>query len=53
MELKVDLLVLLSDVDGLYNGPSSDPQSRIVYILTLKRNITMELLLAVLGTSRA
>ncbi|TVU19655.1 hypothetical protein EJB05_35818 [Eragrostis curvula] len=31
MELKADLLVLLSDVDGLYNGPPSDPQSKIIH----------------------
>ncbi|XP_062231555.1 delta-1-pyrroline-5-carboxylate synthase 1-like [Phragmites australis] len=31
IELKADLLVLLSDVDGLYNGPPSDPQSNIIH----------------------
>ncbi|XP_071734120.1 delta-1-pyrroline-5-carboxylate synthase-like [Rutidosis leptorrhynchoides] len=30
LELKADLLVLLSDVDGLYSGPPSDPQSRLI-----------------------
>nr|ABV03819.1 delta-1-pyrroline-5-carboxylate synthetase [Tripidium arundinaceum] len=30
IELKADLLVLLSDVDGLYNGPS-EPQSKIIH----------------------
>lgn len=31
MELKVDLLVLLSDIDGLYSGPPSDSQSKLIY----------------------
>jgi delta-1-pyrroline-5-carboxylate synthetase len=31
IELKADLLVLLSDVDGLYNGAPSDPQSKIIH----------------------
>ncbi|KAK3135400.1 hypothetical protein QOZ80_5BG0418420 [Eleusine coracana subsp. coracana] len=31
MELKADLLVLLSDVDGLYNGPPSDPRSKLIH----------------------
>ncbi|XP_062179841.1 delta-1-pyrroline-5-carboxylate synthase 1 [Phragmites australis] len=31
IELKADLLVLLSDVDGLYNGPPSDPRSKIIH----------------------
>ncbi|OIW21934.1 hypothetical protein TanjilG_15258 [Lupinus angustifolius] len=31
LELKADLLVLLSDVDGLYSGPPSDPQSRLIH----------------------
>ncbi|KAF1881869.1 hypothetical protein Lal_00038511 [Lupinus albus] len=31
LELKGDLLVLLSDVDGLYSGPPSDPQSRLIH----------------------
>ncbi|KAI3517386.1 hypothetical protein L1887_16600 [Cichorium endivia] len=31
LELKADLLVLLSDVDGLYSGPPSDPQSKLIY----------------------
>ncbi|KAL5550271.1 hypothetical protein UlMin_000447 [Ulmus minor] len=30
-ELKADLLVLLSDVDGLYNGPPSDPKSKLIH----------------------
>ncbi|KAF8396846.1 hypothetical protein HHK36_018481 [Tetracentron sinense] len=31
LELRADLLVLLSDVDGLYNGPPSDPQSKLIH----------------------
>ncbi|KAJ9548177.1 hypothetical protein OSB04_020720 [Centaurea solstitialis] len=30
-ELKADLLVLLSDVDGLYSGPPSDPRSKLIH----------------------
>ncbi|OMO76600.1 Aspartate/glutamate/uridylate kinase [Corchorus olitorius] len=31
LELKADLLVLLSDVEGLYSGPPSDPKSRLIH----------------------
>lgn len=31
LELKADLLLLLSDVDGLYSGPPSDPHSKLIY----------------------
>ncbi|CAI9774009.1 unnamed protein product [Fraxinus pennsylvanica] len=31
LELKADLLVLLSDVDGLYSGPPSDPHSKLIH----------------------
>lgn len=31
LELKVDLLVLLSDVEGLYSGPPSDPHSKLIH----------------------
>lgn len=31
LELKADLLVLLSDVDGLYSGPPSDSQSKLIH----------------------
>ncbi|KAK7372406.1 hypothetical protein VNO80_05784 [Phaseolus coccineus] len=31
LELKADLLVLLSDVEGLYSGPPSDPHSRLIH----------------------
>ncbi|QHO38760.1 Delta-1-pyrroline-5-carboxylate synthase [Arachis hypogaea] len=30
LELKADLLVLLSDVEGLYSGPPSDPNSKLI-----------------------
>ncbi|GMN65043.1 hypothetical protein TIFTF001_034113 [Ficus carica] len=30
-ELKADLLVLLSDVEGLYSGPPSDPKSKLIH----------------------
>nr|ACF19677.1 pyrroline-5-carboxylate synthetase [Euonymus japonicus] len=29
--LKADLLILLSDVEGLYSGPPSDPQSKLIH----------------------
>ena len=31
LELKADLLVLLSDVEGLYRGPPSDPKSKLIH----------------------
>ncbi|XP_026412294.1 delta-1-pyrroline-5-carboxylate synthase-like [Papaver somniferum] len=31
LELKADLLILLSDVDGLYDGPPSEPQSKLIH----------------------
>ncbi|GMI81066.1 delta 1-pyrroline-5-carboxylate synthase 2 [Hibiscus trionum] len=31
LELKADLLVMLSDVDGLYSGPPSDPNSKLIH----------------------
>lgn len=31
LELKADLLVLLSDVEGLYTGPPSDPHSILIH----------------------
>ncbi|KAK9098061.1 hypothetical protein Syun_025106 [Stephania yunnanensis] len=30
LELKADLFILLSDVEGLYSGPPSDPQSKLI-----------------------
>ncbi|CAI9290332.1 unnamed protein product [Lactuca saligna] len=31
LELKFDLLVLLSDVDGIYSDPPSNPQSKLIH----------------------
>ncbi|KAM1798742.1 hypothetical protein ACFX12_032779 [Malus domestica] len=31
LELKADLLVLLSDVEGLYSGPPTDPKSKLIH----------------------
>lgn len=31
LELRADLLILLSDVDGLYSGPPSDPRSKLIH----------------------
>ncbi|KAF8402980.1 hypothetical protein HHK36_011073 [Tetracentron sinense] len=31
LELKADLLVLLSDVEGLYSGPPSEPHSKLIH----------------------
>ncbi|CAH8361369.1 unnamed protein product [Eruca vesicaria subsp. sativa] len=31
LELKADLLLLLSDVEGLYTGPPSDPDSKLIH----------------------
>ncbi|XP_047312589.1 delta-1-pyrroline-5-carboxylate synthase 1-like [Impatiens glandulifera] len=31
IELKADLLVLLTDVDGLYSGPPNDPTSKLIH----------------------
>ncbi|XP_047251289.1 delta-1-pyrroline-5-carboxylate synthase isoform X4 [Capsicum annuum] len=31
LELKADLLVLLSDVEGLYSGPPRDPDSKLIH----------------------
>ncbi|KAI5019188.1 hypothetical protein ZWY2020_044076 [Hordeum vulgare] len=44
LELKADLLVLLSDVDGLYSGPPSEPSSKLIHTY-IKENIIMKLLL--------
>ncbi|KAG2601936.1 hypothetical protein PVAP13_5KG627200 [Panicum virgatum] len=30
-ELSADILIMLSDVEGLYSGPPSDPQSKIIH----------------------
>ncbi|GMN41422.1 hypothetical protein TIFTF001_010643 [Ficus carica] len=31
LELRADLLILLSDVEGLYSGPPSDPNSKLIH----------------------
>ncbi|KAK3231395.1 hypothetical protein Dsin_003325 [Dipteronia sinensis] len=31
LELNADLLILLSDVEGLFSGPPSDPKSRLIH----------------------
>ncbi|KAA0041452.1 delta-1-pyrroline-5-carboxylate synthase [Cucumis melo var. makuwa] len=38
LELKADLLVLLSDVDGLYSGPPSDPHSKLIHTYVKERH---------------
>ncbi|KAA8539678.1 hypothetical protein F0562_026370 [Nyssa sinensis] len=37
LELKADLLVLLSDVEGLYSGPPSDPHSKLIHAYIKER----------------
>lgn len=37
LELKADLLVLLSDVEGLYTGPPSDPKSKLIHTFVKKK----------------
>ncbi|KAL2525820.1 Delta-1-pyrroline-5-carboxylate synthase B [Abeliophyllum distichum] len=37
MELKADLLILLSDVEGLYSGPPSDPNSELIHTYIKER----------------
>lgn len=31
LELKADLLILLSDVEGLYSGPPNEPNSKLIH----------------------
>lgn len=38
LELKADLLVLLSDVDGLYSGPPTDPHSELIHTYIKERH---------------
>nr|ALP82445.1 delta 1-pyrroline-5-carboxylate synthase [Lycoris radiata] len=38
LELKADLLVLLSDVEGLYSGPPGDPHSKIIHTYIKERH---------------
>uniref|UniRef100_A0A803N516 Delta-1-pyrroline-5-carboxylate synthase n=1 Tax=Chenopodium quinoa TaxID=63459 RepID=A0A803N516_CHEQI len=40
LELKADLLILLSDVDGLYSGPPSDPQSKLIHTYIKEKHQT-------------
>ena len=30
VEMEADLLILLSDIEGIYSGPPSDPRSRMI-----------------------
>ncbi|GFP86355.1 delta-1-pyrroline-5-carboxylate synthase [Phtheirospermum japonicum] len=38
LELKADLLVLLSDVDGLYSGPPNDSRSELIHTYVKERH---------------
>ncbi|KAA8534164.1 hypothetical protein F0562_031643 [Nyssa sinensis] len=38
LELKADLLVLLSDVEGLFSGPPSDPHSKLIHTYIKERH---------------
>ncbi|KAK9283230.1 hypothetical protein L1049_011466 [Liquidambar formosana] len=38
LELKADLLVLLSDVEGLYSGPPSDQNSKLIHTYIKERH---------------
>ncbi|CAI9772970.1 unnamed protein product [Fraxinus pennsylvanica] len=38
LELKADLLILLSDVEGLYSGPPSDPNSELIHTYVKERH---------------
>ncbi|WJX76453.1 Delta-1-pyrroline-5-carboxylate synthase, variant 2 [Trifolium repens] len=40
LELKADLLVLLSDVEGLYSGPPSDPKSKLIHTYVKEKHHT-------------
>ncbi|KAL6126672.1 hypothetical protein ACLB2K_074718 [Fragaria x ananassa] len=40
LELKADLLVLLSDVEGLYSGPPSDPRSKLIHTYIKEKHQT-------------
>lgn len=37
-ELKADLLVMLSDVEGLYSCPPSDPKSKLIHTYIKKKH---------------
>ncbi|KAE8099327.1 hypothetical protein FH972_017318 [Carpinus fangiana] len=38
LELKADILVMLSDVEGLYSGPPSDPKSKLIHTYIKKKH---------------
>ncbi|KAK1320414.1 hypothetical protein QJS10_CPA03g01719 [Acorus calamus] len=38
IELKADLLVLLSDVEGLYSGPPGEPHSKLIHTYVKERH---------------
>ncbi|XP_022765098.1 delta-1-pyrroline-5-carboxylate synthase-like isoform X2 [Durio zibethinus] len=40
LELKADLLVLLSDVEGLYSGPPSDSKSKLIHTYVKEKHQT-------------
>ncbi|TXG58679.1 hypothetical protein EZV62_016508 [Acer yangbiense] len=39
LELKADLLILLSDVEGLYSGPPKDPQSKLIHTYVKEKHL--------------
>ncbi|KAL0333256.1 UNVERIFIED_CONTAM: Delta-1-pyrroline-5-carboxylate synthase [Sesamum angustifolium] len=39
LELKADLLVLLSDVEGLYSGPPTDPNSKLIHTYIKQKHL--------------
>nr|ANR02120.1 delta1-pyrroline-5-carboxylate synthetase 1 [Lilium regale] len=39
MELKADLLILLSDVEGLYSGPPGEPHSKLIHTYIRERHL--------------
>ncbi|KAI4389862.1 hypothetical protein MLD38_002036 [Melastoma candidum] len=39
LEIKADLLVLLSDVEGLYSGPPSDPRSKLIHTYVKEKHL--------------
>lgn len=41
LELKADLLVLLSDVEGLYSGPPRNPDSKLIHTYIKERHETV------------
>lgn len=40
LELKADLLLILSDVEGLYSGPPSDPKSKLIHTYVKQKHET-------------